>query len=91
MHVTGTLDTSYNLHVINCNFHNAFVFDRTACVKVRIRVRRHFVMSIIKRMNLIRVHYFLDISGQRGHSFWDSTVRCSYFWEFYRLNKYKIK
>ena len=33
------------------------MFDRIASVKVRISARGHFVMSVIKRMNLISMHF----------------------------------
>ena len=39
------------------------MFDRIACFMVRIRARRHFVMSIIKSMNLISVHFWTYLSN----------------------------
>ena len=32
------------------------MFDRIICVWVRIRVRGHFVMSIVKSMHLVSLH-----------------------------------
>ena len=38
------------------------MFDRIACFMVRVRARRHFVMSIIKNMNIISVHFWTYLS-----------------------------
>ena len=40
------------------SFSYDFMFDRIMCVLVRIKVRRHLVISIIQFMNLISVHFW---------------------------------
>lgn len=44
---------STNAHIVDQRY---FMFDRIDCVKAR----RHFMMSVMKSMNLISVH-FLDV------------------------------
>ena len=71
MHVTGTLGTSCYTQLIKILwFPCVFVFDRIACFMVRIRARRHFVMPIIKSMNIISVHFWTYLN-YLGHP-WNS-------------------
>ena len=47
-------------HKVSFSYH--FIVDRIMCVLVTFYERGHFVMLIIKSMNLINLHIYLDIS-----------------------------
>ena len=71
-HLRPETHLTLNLVQAFLSFSYDFMFDRTMCVLVRIKVRGHLVMSIIQFMNLINVHFWTYL-GEQGWRSGEST------------------